>query len=130
MLKNKCYKMLKRNTYILTDTLPDLPDTPSTIDEERLHTLWKYKERLPARIKEVFDLYYEKGYTRNEIAEITNTPLPTLKKLFNKGHKRLKKQMIEHDNNNKPSSTGLPTATRYSMPPPAVPQRFAANGRQ
>jgi len=97
VLKNKCLKMLKKNTYILTEHLPDLPDTPNNLDEQRMQTLWNYKEQLPKRIREILDLYYIKGYTRQQISELTQTSMPTLKKLFHKGHTKLKKRMLDHD---------------------------------
>ena len=89
VLKNNCLKRLKKENYILFEQLPEIPNHESEIDEE-----------LPNRIQEIFDLYYVQGYSRHQISEITNTPMPTLKKLFHKGHERLKKMMLEYDQNN------------------------------
>lgn len=100
VLKNNCLKRLKKENYILFEQLPEIPNPESEIDEARLKALWSYKEKLPNRIQEIFDLYYVQGYSRHQISEITNTPMPTLKKLFHKGHERLKKMMLEYDQNN------------------------------
>lgn len=97
VLKNNCIKLLKREHYVLVEQLPEIPDSGG-LDEERMQVLWNYKNSLPERIRIIFDLYYEQGYSRHKIAEITNTPMPTVKKLFHKGHARLKKLMKEHEN--------------------------------
>ncbi len=98
VVKNNCFKLLKNENYILMEQLPDVPDSSTGLDEERMQALWGYKNMLPERIRIVFDLYYEQGYSRHKIAEMTNTSMPTIKKLFHKGHERLKKMMKEHDN--------------------------------
>ena len=98
VLYHNCYKMLKRSEYVLVENLPDLPSTNDGVDEQRLQTLWKLKNQLPERISKIFDLYYVKGHTYEEISSITGTPMPMLKKLIRKGHNRLRKQMQEIEN--------------------------------
>ena len=93
VLRHNCYKMLRKKNCILTDQLPDIPDVNDGVDEQRLLTLWKLKEQLPERINNLFDLHYVKGYTQEEISQLTGTSLTMVKKLFNKGHERLRKQM-------------------------------------
>lgn len=96
VVTNNCIKLLKRNRYVLTNNLPDIPDTSDTTkDEQMLKALWDLKDNLPDRMREVFDLYYEKGYSKHEISRITNTPMPMVKKLLQKGYTRLRKQMVE-----------------------------------
>lgn len=97
VVRNNCRKLLRKEGYMLVEQLPDIPAPEDHLDEERLRMLWDYKNTLPDRIREIFDLYYEQGYSRHKIAEVTNTPMPTLKKLFRKGHERLKKMMKEHE---------------------------------
>ena len=97
VLRNKCIRMLRRSKYILTEHLPEIPDTGDGVDEARLKRLWGYKDNLPERMRTVFDLYYEKGLSHSEISEQTNISLSSLKKLFSKGYKRLREQMIENE---------------------------------
>lgn len=102
VVTNNCVKLLKRNRLLLTNDLPDIPYTEDSKDEQLMKTLWEYKDNLPNRMREAFDLYYEKGYSKQEISRMTNTPLPMLRKLFQKGHTKLKKQMIETIKKTKP----------------------------
>lgn len=98
VLRNNCYKLLRRKEYLISDPLPDIPDDYDGVDEKQLQTLWSLKNQLPDRIRKLFDLHYVKGYTQEEISQITGTSVPMLKKLFNKGHNQLRKQMQEIEN--------------------------------
>lgn len=99
VLRHNCYKVMKRKGYILTEKLPDMPDVNDGVDEQRLQTLWKLKNQLPERISKLFDLHYVRGYTQEEISQLTGISVAMIKKLFNKGHERLRKQMEEIEDN-------------------------------
>ena len=101
VLRHNCYKMLKKSDYVLVEHLPDMPVVEEGVDEKRLQTIWRLKNQLPERISKLFDLYYVKGYTHEEISEMTGTSLPMLKKLFRKRHNRLRKQLQEIENKEK-----------------------------
>jgi RNA polymerase sigma-70 factor (ECF subfamily) len=47
-------------------------------------------ERLPVRVRAVFDLHYKKGMTHSEIAEALELPLGTIKSDLVRGHEKLK----------------------------------------
>ena len=71
VLRHNCYKMLKKSDYVLVEHLPDMPVVEEGVDEKRLQTIWRLKNQLPERISKLFDLYYVKGYTHEEISEMT-----------------------------------------------------------
>lgn len=98
VLHHNCYKLMRKKHYILTDRLPDIPDTNDGVDEQRLQTLWKLKNQLPERISKLFDLHYVKGYSLEEISKMTGTSVPMLKKNFSKGYDQLRKQLEEIEN--------------------------------
>ncbi len=98
VLYNRCYRMLSRGDYFLPGDIPDLMVEEDGIDEYRLRQLQELKEQLPPRIAKVLDLYYVNGFTQAQIAEHQGMSESLVKKLFYKGHKRLRQQIMDIDN--------------------------------
>lgn len=94
-VRNNCIRLLKDCAYSLPRSLPDPVATEEESDAEiRIQQLWKLKDQLPPRIQKILDLYYVKGYSREQIAERTSMTLTTVNKLIHIGHSKLKKQML------------------------------------
>lgn len=94
VVRHNCIRLLTRSAYSLPDHLPELrSEEEDGATEKRMQQLWALKDQLPHRVRNILDLYYEKGYTKAEIAEETGTSFAMVTKLFYKGHVRLKKQM-------------------------------------
>lgn len=95
---NNCLQMLQRKKYILTGHLPDIyseDEEKPNIHDIQLAQLWKLKDQLPPRILNVINLYYVKGYTKEEIAKRTSYSVPLVNKLIRLGHQRLREQMLQ-----------------------------------
>lgn len=97
VLRNISLKMMYRNREQLIDDMFDIPDFEpnSDINAQRLEMLSKLRESLPKRIETVFYLYYDKGYSKKEIARHEGISESMVKKLFYKGQRRLKQQLLE-----------------------------------
>jgi len=99
VLKNICIKMMLQKEEVLFDNMPDIAE-PET-ENQRLRTeiisnLW---DQLPERICQIFQLYYEKGYSKTKIAHEIGISESMVKKLFNRGHNRIRKELIDNRNN-------------------------------
>lgn len=101
-LYNRCYRMLSRRDYSLPDQIPDIvaEDDGKELMEYRLKQLQRLKGQLPARIVEILDLYYVCGLTQAQIAQHKGMSESLVKKLFYRGHKRLRQWMVELENDN------------------------------
>lgn len=105
IVRNNSVKLLQKCAYSLPHSLPrSLPDDPFAEDdptETRIQQLWKLKDQLPPRMREILDLYYVKGYSREQIAQHTSLTLSTVNKIFYTGHYKLKQQLLtleQHEN--------------------------------
>lgn len=99
VLYNRCYRLLSRGDYYLPGDVPDMVAEEDGIDEYRLQQIQELKDLLPPRIAKVLDLYYVNGLTQMQIAEHQGMSESLVKKLFYKGHKRLRQQIMDIDNN-------------------------------
>ena len=100
VLRNICIKMKKSNE-VLVDTMVDVPNAARDTYSLRLHRLMDLLEEMPKRTREILLLHYEKGYSKTQIAEMKDLSLSMVKKIFNKGQERLKRQLIEMEKNDK-----------------------------
>ncbi len=101
ILYNRCYKMLSKRGYYLPGTMPDMAVEDDGIDEYRLQQIRELKAQLPPRMAKILDLYYVNGFTQSQIAERQGMSESLVKKLFYKGHERLRQQLMDVDNSNK-----------------------------
>ena len=101
VLRNICIKMKKRNVEVLLDNMLEVPNPDPGVDSQRLQLLMDLMEAMPEREREVLNLYYEKGYTKADIAKMKGVSVSLVKKLFTRGLDMLRKQFIEIDKNNK-----------------------------
>ncbi len=101
VLYNRCNKLLSRRSYVLPGNLPDVAEEENGIDEYRIQQLLDLKAQLPPRIAKVLDLYYVNGLTQSQIAENQGISESLVKKLFYKGHERLRQQIMNINNNQK-----------------------------
>ena len=100
-LRKICVKMKMRNREVLMDNMMDIPSPESDVNNKRLQRLRELMDLLPKRIREILCLYYEKGYSKAEIAKQKGISVTMVKKLFDRGHETLKKQLIEMEINDK-----------------------------
>lgn len=100
-LRNICLKMKKRNVEVLLDNMLDVPNPESSVDSRRLQQLMDLMEAMPEREREVLNLYYEKGYTKVDIAKQKGISVALVKKLFKRGLDMLREQLLEIDKNDK-----------------------------
>ena len=56
---------------------------------------------MPKRLREILYLYYEKGYSKVEIAKQKGVSVTMVKKLFKRGQDMLREQLIEMEINDK-----------------------------
>ena len=101
VLRNICVKMRKRNVEVLLDNMLEVPNPEPGVDSRRLQQLMDLVEAMPEREREVLNLYYEKGYTKADIAKMKGVSVSLVKKLFTRGLDMLREQLIEIDKNNK-----------------------------
>ena len=101
VLRNICKRMKLRNREVLLDNMLDIPAPEVDVNNKRLQRLGELIDLLPKRIKEILYLYYEKGYSKAEIAKQKGISETMVKKLFDRGHDTLKKQLIEMEINDK-----------------------------
>jgi len=99
ILYNRCYRLLSRGDYYLPGQIPDVAAEDDGVDEYRLQQLRELKEKLPTRIAKILDLYYVNGFTQTQIAEQQGMSESMVKKLFYKGHERLRQQIMDIDSN-------------------------------
>lgn len=98
ILYNRCYRLLSRGNYYLPGNLPDVEAEDDGIDEYRVQQLHELKAQLPPRMAKILDLYYVNGFTQTQIAENQGISESLVKKLFYKGHERLRQQIMDIDN--------------------------------
>lgn len=94
IVRNNCVKLLQECAYSLPRSLPDSSSAEDDPTEIRIQQLWKLKDQLPPRMREILDLYYVKGYSREQIAQRTSLTLATVNKIFYQGHYKLKQQLL------------------------------------
>jgi DNA-directed RNA polymerase specialized sigma24 family protein len=70
-------------------------------NSKRVQQLMDVIDTLPKRIRDILYLYYEKGYTKADIAREKGISESMVKKLFQRGQDILREQMIEIDKNDK-----------------------------
>lgn len=99
ILYNRCYRLLSRRRYYLPGKVPDVAAEDDGVDEYRIQQLQDLKAQLPPRIAKILDLYYVNGFTQTQIAEQQGMSESMVKKLFYKGHERLRQQIMDLDNN-------------------------------
>ena len=97
VLRNTAFKMRRKSPEVLVEQMIDVPEPVPESDQtaQRLEHLSALREKLPRRIKNVLYLYYEKGLSKAQIAQHEGISESMVKKLFYKGHKRLKQEIIE-----------------------------------
>ena len=80
---NKCmdYFRLRRKVVQAEDTVFDRPDSAASLEDiaELSASVKAALEKLPAAQREAVLLHYFHQFTVKEIAQMTNTPLPTVK---------------------------------------------------
>ena len=101
VLRNICVKMKSKNREILLDNMLDIPAPEVDVNNKRLQRLEELMDLLPKRIKEILYLYYDKGYSKAEIAREKGLSETMVKKLFDRGQNKLKEQLIEMEINDK-----------------------------
>lgn len=101
VLRNICIKMKMKNREVLLDNMLDVPAPEEAVNNKRLQRLEELIDMLPKRIKEILYLYYEKGYSKAEIARQKGISETMVKKLFDRGHNKLREQLIEIEINDK-----------------------------
>ncbi len=99
ILYNRCYKMLSKKGYYLPGVMPDMAAEEDGVDEYRLQQIRELKAQLPPRIAKILDLYYVNGFTQTQIAKHQGMSESLVKKLFYKGHQRLRQQLMDIDSN-------------------------------
>jgi len=99
ILYNRCYRLLSRRNYYLPGKLPEVTAEDDGVDEYRIQQLQELKSQLPPRMAKILDLYYVNGFTQTQIAEHQGISESLVKKLFYKGHERLRQQIMNLDNN-------------------------------
>ena len=99
VLRNICVKMKSKNREILLDNMLDIPAPEVDVNNKRLQRLEELMDLLPKRIKEILYLYYDKGYSKAEIAREKGLSETMVKKLFDRGQNKLKEQLIEMEIN-------------------------------
>ena len=96
VLRNICIKMLKaKDTEVLLDRMVDVPVPEADINSKRLQRLGELLDAMPKRLREILYLYYEKGYSKVEIAKQKGVSVTMVKKLFKRGQDMLREQLIE-----------------------------------
>jgi RNA polymerase sigma-70 factor (ECF subfamily) len=101
--KNTCFDFLRKKKRSLTlnvENLKIIADfTPSPIEIfEKENLMEKLKgeiEKLPFKMKQVMDLYYNSGLNFREISEILGEPVNTIKSRHRRAISRLKKTILE-----------------------------------
>jgi RNA polymerase sigma-70 factor (ECF subfamily) len=101
--KNTCFDFLRKKKRSLTlniENLEIIADfTPSPIEmfekEDLMEKLKREIEKLPFKMKQVMDLYYNSGLNFREISEILGEPVNTIKSRHRRAISRLKKSIFE-----------------------------------
>lgn len=101
VLRNICLGMKRRSIEVLLDEMPERTAPVPDINSKRLQRLRELMDALPKRINEILTLYYEKGYSKAEIARMKGVSVSMVKKLFKKGHDTLREQLLEIEMNDK-----------------------------
>ena len=101
VLRNICMRMKTRNKEVLLDTMVEVPIPEPDPNSKRVQQLMDVIDTLPKRIRDILYLYYEKGYTKADIAREKGISEKMVKKLFQRGQDILREQMIEIDKNDK-----------------------------
>lgn len=101
VLRNLCLKMMTRNKEVLVDTIVETPIPEPDPNSRRVQQLMDAIDTLPKRIRDILYLYYEKGYSKSDIAREKGISETLVKKLFQKGQDILREQMIEMEKNDK-----------------------------
>lgn len=74
------------------DTLPEVPVEPTAEQElmaaEKRQRVWSVVERLPYKYREIIALRYESGLSMEELAQVLNIPVGTVKSQLNRGLKK------------------------------------------
>lgn len=97
-IKSCCAKILSRNVYSFIDQFPDVPQVDDPF-ESRINKLKELVDKLPQRIAELYELYYAQGMTYAQIANAKGISESMVKKLIYRGHKQLRQQILELENN-------------------------------
>ena len=97
VLRNTAFKMRRKSPEVLLDQMIEVAEPESEPDQtsRRLELLPSLMEKLPNRIRDVLYLYYEKGLSKAQIAQHEGISESMVKKLFYKGHRRLKQKIVE-----------------------------------
>jgi RNA polymerase sigma-70 factor (ECF subfamily) len=91
ILKNLCFDFFKRRSHRKEIPLDDAQILPQEKeDREMKETLWRGIEELTFEQREMIILRYFRGYSYQEIAEITNKPMGTVMSSLHYAKKRLK----------------------------------------
>lgn len=97
-VKSCCAKILSRNVYSFIEQYPDMSQDDDPF-ESRVGKLRELVDLLPQRIAELLELYYARGMTYAEIADAKGISESLVKKLIYRGHKQLRQQILELENN-------------------------------
>ena len=97
VVRNTALKMRRKSPEVLLEQMIEVPEPEPEPDHtsRRLELLSSLREKLPKRIRNVLYLYYEKGLSKAQIAQHEGISESMVKKLFYKGHRRLKRKIIE-----------------------------------
>lgn len=104
ILKNKSFRYLSRQKPHIPDEIPESlpdPDSPEALvlSEEGARLLEEQIARLSPALREAAFLYFREGMRIGRIAQITGTPLGTIKRRIHDARIKLKQEIHMQENN-------------------------------
>ncbi|MCQ2274029.1 MAG: RNA polymerase sigma factor [Bacteroidales bacterium] len=94
-LFNCCSAIRRKKKYLSFDQLAETYSEQESAPDYRLAVLQDLQNQLSPRIAHVFQLHYNQGLTVVQIAEKLNVSPSMIKKLMQKGHNQLRKELSE-----------------------------------